>query len=218
MGAIHGVHYTSPSNMQILMQLAPMMLVISGILIFKEKVSRSQVLGMLTAFIGFTLFYGDQYQGGNTNNQSLLTGMAWVFCGALGWTLYAVLQKKLTEKHNPQELNLIIYGFPIFLLMPLTDLDVFVGLEINFWLVLIFLGINTLLAYGSLSEAFRYTDANKIGMIITLNPIITIFTMQLLGLADVQWIDHEKIGLFGLLGAFMVVSGAIIAVRKPKRA
>ena len=84
------------------------------------------------------------------------------------------------------------------------------------WLILLFLGVNTLLAYGFLAEAFKYLEANKVGIIITLNPMITIVAMLTLTYLEVSWIEPERISAWGILGALLVVSGAILAVRSAK--
>ena len=81
------------------------------------------------------------------------------------------------------------------------------------WLLLLFLGLNTLLAYGFLAEAFKYADANKIGIVITLNPIITIATMALLAGMEVNLVKPEILSTNGLVSAIVVISGAILAVK-----
>mgnify|MGYP000415364326 CR=1 FL=1 len=76
-----------------------------------------------------------------------------------------------------------------------------------------FLGLNTLLAYGFLAEAFKYADANKVGIVITLNPIITIATMALLAGMEVNLVKPEILSINGLISAIVVISGAILAVK-----
>jgi drug/metabolite transporter (DMT)-like permease len=83
---------------------------------------------------------------------------------------------------------------------------------------MIFLGLNTILAYGAIAEAFRFIPANKIGIILTINPIITIVTMGFLTSIGVSWIEPERISFYGFLGAALILIGvisAIIVQRKP---
>ena len=47
----------------------------------------------------------------------------------------------------------------------------------------------TLIAYGTLAEAFKYVQANKVSIIITLNPIITFGTIAILAALQVDWVD-----------------------------
>ena len=80
------------------------------------------------------------------------------------------------------------------------------------WLIVIFLGLNTLIAYGSLAFAFKYTEAYKVSIIVTLNPIITLITMAILSSLQVDWIKTETLDPISMIGAACVIGGAIIAV------
>jgi drug/metabolite transporter (DMT)-like permease len=121
------------------------------------------------------------------------------------------------KKWNPNHLNLIIYGFCSLAFLPFVEFSKFSFLNINDWLLLIFLGLNTLLAYGSLALAFKYTEANKVSVIITLNPIITFVVMMILGAYEVSWIDAENFSFLSLFGAGIVFTGAsLVIIRKRK--
>ncbi|PID89095.1 MAG: EamA family transporter, partial [Bacteroidia bacterium] len=169
LGYISGLHYTTPSTAQVVIQIGPILLTIAGILIFKEKVNRFQILGLLIAAIGLTLFYYNQLASfADTSTYNI--GFLWILTAAVSWVCYAILQKRLVRKHAPQVLNLFIYGIPALAFLPSTNFQEFQGLEIWQWLLLIFLGLNTLIAYGFLALAFKYTQAYKVSIIITLNP------------------------------------------------
>ena len=129
---------------------------------------------------------------------------------------YAAIQKVLVHKYNAQSLNLIIFLVPTLFLIPFVSFSDFVGLSFAVWALLAFLGLNTIIAYGALAEAFKYIDANKVGVIITVNPMITIAIMLILTALEVNWIAPEHISLWGILGAGLVVAGAILAVRSKK--
>ena len=85
------------------------------------------------------------------------------------------------------------------------------------WGVLIFLGVNTLLAYGSLGYALKYLEANKVSVIITLNPIITFSAMAILMALEVSWIVHENFTFVSIAGASLVISGAVFTVLKRRK-
>ena len=74
-----------------------------------------------------------------------------------------------------------------------------------------------MLAYGALAASFKYIEANKVSIIITLNPIITFVVMSILAVLEVSWILAEKITLPLIFGAGMVMSGAILAVKSSKK-
>ncbi|TDI65426.1 MAG: DMT family transporter [Bacteroidetes bacterium] len=217
-GYIKGLDLTSPSNAQVIIQLAPLLLVVVGLIIYKEKVSAHQIMGFLIALLGFGVFYQDQIGQllGSPDNYN--AGVTWVVGAALAWVLFASLQKGLVQKFHAQGLNLLIYLIPVVLLIPWVDFEVVVSLSLPLWALMIFLGLNTLLAYGAIAEAFRFLPANKVGIIVTINPIITIVTMGLLTSIGVSWIEPQRISLYGFLGAILILAGVITAIilqRKP---
>ena len=173
-GYIKGLDLTSPSNAQVIIQLAPLLLVAVGLFIYKEKVSVRQALGFVIALVGFGLFYRDQINQLLGSVDSYNVGVTWVIAAALAWTLFASLQKGLVQKLHAQGVNLLIYLVPVLILLPWVDFTSLVSMDWLLWAFMIFLGLNTLLAYGAIAEAFRFLPANKVGIIVTLNPLITI--------------------------------------------
>jgi drug/metabolite transporter (DMT)-like permease len=212
MGFANGINLTSPSNAQIFIQIGPITLAVVGILVFKERLSIRQSLGFMVAGGGLTLFYRDQISNLLGSEDVYITGVLWLILAALAWTGYASLQKKLVQKHHAQQLNLIIFGLPMIILIPFIDFGAFVDFSPWLWVLLIFLGVNTIVAYGCLAESFKYMEANKISVIITLNPIITFVTMSILGSMDLDWINAEVMTIFGVAGAILVIFGAIMVV------
>jgi drug/metabolite transporter (DMT)-like permease len=216
-GFANGIQLTSPGNAQIFIQIGPITLAIIGIVIFKERLSLRQFLGFVVAGSGLTFFYRDQLTNLLGSEEVYITGVLWLILAALAWTGYASLQKKLVQKYHAQQLNLIIFGLPIIILLPFVEFSSFANFTPGLWMLLIFLGINTIVAYGCLAEAFKYMEANKISVIITLNPIITFVAMTILGAMDLDWIDAEMITIFGVIGAMFVIFGAIMVVIPKKK-
>ncbi|MFY0654801.1 MAG: DMT family transporter [Cyclobacteriaceae bacterium] len=215
---ITGIEKTTASNGQVFIQIGPLLLAAAGVFVFKEKLSPLQIMGFILATCGFVFFFNEQlsnvisFEQGNYKFGSFL-----VIGSAVCWSLYAIIQKTLVRIHNPQSLNLIIFGMPLILLLPFIDYSVFYALSFNQWLIIAFLGLNTVLAYGGIAEAFRYMEANKVAIIITVNPIITIITMSILAFMEVTFIKPDIITPYGAAGAFLVILGAIFAVGKKSK-
>jgi drug/metabolite transporter (DMT)-like permease len=140
-----------------------------------------------------------------------------VIFAALCWVIYASLTKKLVRSWSAQQVNLVAYGFSAIAFLPFVNFRELPELLTWQWIFLIVLGINTLLAYGALAASFKYLEANKISIIITLNPIITLITMSFLAALEVSWISPGKMTLPAFLGAGLVLSGAILAVKPAKK-
>ena len=216
-GYMKGVEHAGPATAQILIQSAQVMLVIVGIFIFKEKLNRKQTIGFVIASIGFILFYNESIANISTDRETYDLGVAYTLFGAVIWVVYAAIQKKLVAKHSAQQLNMIIYLVPALMFVWFADFGLLASLSFEMWLLVIFLGLNTLIAYGSLAEAFKYLDAAKVSIIITLNPIITISTLTIMAFLEVTIIETTVISILGFVGAVLVVLGAILAVAKRRK-
>lgn len=216
LGFMLGIHYTTPSNAQLFIQFGPMLLALSGFLFFREKLSRLQMAGFAVALFGFAFFYGDQLLAFFEGKKQYNLGVLFTLSGAVAWTIYAVLQKILVKTYPAPTLNLFIFGFPCLIYLPFIDPAPIFQLSWQWWLLLLFLGANTLISYSTLAEALRYIEASKVSVIIFLNPIITFIIMGTLTYMSVDWITHEKFSPITILGALLVISGAYLVVRKKK--
>lgn len=212
MGYMLGIHYTTPSNAQLFIQSGPMLLATAGFVLFKESISRQQIIGFLLAIAGFTFFYSDQLHAFFENKGTYNTGILLTISGAIAWSVYAILQKKLVVKHSVDSLNLFLFALPAIIYFPFVKLEPLIHLHWSWWLLLVFLGLNTFVAYTSIANALKYLEANKVSIIIILNPMITFITMGILTAVDVSWVEHERFSLMTLLGAALVFSGAILVV------
>lgn len=212
-GFTNGVHHTSPNTAQIVIQFGPISLGLVGFIFFKEKINKTQMIGFAIAFIGLALFYYNQVSSIIGEEKEIFNiGFFWVIIAALAWLTYASLQKILVKNYDSQVLNLVIFGLPALIYTPFVSYDGFYDISASDWLLLIFLGANTLIAYGSISLAFKYADVNKVSVVITLNPIITFITMSILYKLNVSWIEAKSMDIYTWLGALMVIAGAVFVV------
>jgi drug/metabolite transporter (DMT)-like permease len=214
-GFIEGVHQTSPSIAQIFIQMGPVLLALSGFIFFREKLVLRQIVGFIFVAAGLILFYREQGSMITGNVNALRMGTLWVLTAAFTWAIYAVLLKVLVQRYPPMQLNLVIFGLPALLYLPFVEFSGFLHLTFTDWMIMIFLGLNTLVAYGTLSMAIQNIEANKVSVILILNPIITVALMGMLSSMDVTWIAHEHYTFFGILGAGIVLSGAILTILRP---
>ncbi|MFV0592831.1 MAG: DMT family transporter [Draconibacterium sp.] len=217
MGYMLGIHHTTPSNAQLFIQSGPIILATAGFVLFKEKVSRNQLLGFAIALAGFSFFYRDQLSAFFDSRGEYQTGILLTISGAVAWSVYAILQKKLVAVHPVDALNLFLFGFPAIAYIPFVNFHSLQHLNWMWWLLLVFLGLNTFIAYTCVANALKYTEANKVSIILILNPMITFITMGILTELNVSWVEHERFSLVTLAGIFLVFTGAILVVRKSKK-
>jgi drug/metabolite transporter (DMT)-like permease len=211
-GFISGIKYVSPSTSQVFIQVAPVSFALSGIIIFREQVKWKHIAGFILVLSGIGLFYSEQLRDIVANGEHFTRGMMLVLGGGLSWAAFATTQKSLLKKIGPNQLNLFIFGANALSLAPLVKFSQLGGMPAVNWYILVYLGLNTVLAYGSLAMAIKLTEATRVSVIITLNPIITFITMAILSHMQVSWIEPESFSLFSILGALCVLGGAIMVI------
>ena len=216
-GFMWGVQYTTPGNAQVAVQTGQVVLAIFGVVFFKEKLSLVQGLGFLLALIGFWIFYQQHLTALPANKSEYTKGMLLTVSAALTWAVYAAMQKKLIRQHPVTTLNLFIFGLPILLYLPFANFESLAHLSLGYWLLLIFLGANTLISYVCLSLALKYMEAGKVSVLLIMNPIITFVIMGVLTWLQVSWIAPEHFSVLSILGALLALSGAILVVRKKRK-
>lgn len=216
-GFMWGVQYTTPGNAQVAVQTGQVVLAIFGVVFFKEKLSLVQGFGFLLALIGFWIFYQQHLTALPANKSEYTKGMLLTVSAALTWAVYAAMQKKLIRQHPVTTLNLFIFGLPILLYFPFANFESLAHLSLGYWLLLIFLGANTLISYVCLSLALKYMEAGKVSVLLIMNPIITFVIMGVLTWLQVSWIAPEHFSVLSILGALLALSGAILVVRKKRK-
>ncbi len=209
---LRGVEVSSPSNAGILIQIAPVLLVFLGVVLFKERLNWRQGIGLAIAAVGFVLFYKDQSRqwGSEVYTEASITMVA----AAVLWAGYMVFQKKLSVAYEAPHLNLLVYGTAALVLIPVATWAEFNNPNFGSWALIAFLGVNTLLAYGCLAEAVNHIPLWLISVVITLNPFITLTVMHILPLVAPDWVAPEMIGLWGYIGACTAICGVVMVLRK----
>jgi drug/metabolite transporter (DMT)-like permease len=215
LGFMQGLAMTTPSVAQILIQTGPLLLAVAGVVLFGERLGPAQVVGGLLALLGFGVFYADQQGAAVVPGAVLLDGVGFLLLGAVAWATYAVLQKRVVARGlGPQRLNLVLYALPTLALFGPAELGSLAALDAVGWAIMVFLGANTLLAYGALGEALKRLPAYQVSLIITANPLITLGVMELLRRSDPPWLPADRVGPTGLAGALLVLLGLAAVLRR----
>ena len=211
-GFMQGVHYTSPANAQIFIQLGPLLLALSGIFIFKEKLSSKQLLGLIFCVIGFGLFFMDRMDKVGDNHSVFFLGLAWVVGAAVIWAVFASLQKHLLTIWDSTQINIYIYLVATILYSPFVDWGKISALPLSIHALYVFLGLNTILAYGCLSVALRNLPATQVSPILIMNPLLTLVFILIIDHMEWGFIPADPIGWSGYLGALLAVLGVVYVI------
>jgi len=205
-----GLARTSPGNAQLIIQLAPLLMALGGIFVFRERFSPLQWLGLLVVFGGLLLFFRDQLLGGMRDAPGYVLGALLIVIAAVVWAAYALAQKQLLNRLSSQAILFFIYACASVVLLPTASPASLLQLDAVHWLALGYCALNTLAAYGAFAEALAHWEASRVSVVLALTPLLTVACV---GLAHWLWpetIAAERIGWVGWMGALMVVSGSAL--------
>ena len=202
-----GVRDTSPANAQLLIQLAPLLMALGGILVFGERFGRAQWLGMALLAIGLWLFFDDQRQRSMSADYG--TGSAWVILAAVVWAVYALLQKQLLMRLSAMQIMCAIYVLAALALTPFAQPRALLALDPLHVALVLYCAANTIAAYGAFAEALAHWEASRVSAILALTPLLCIATIAMAHALWPQLVAAERIGSIGYLGAGLVIVGSL---------
>ncbi|MEM7555164.1 MAG: DMT family transporter [Cyanobacteria bacterium P01_A01_bin.84] len=207
---LKGLSLTSPGSAQVFIQLAPFIMGLGGLFVFKERYSIRQWVGVSVLIVGFCLFFHEKIFNLVLLPNNYFLGIVLIVIAAISWAIYALAQKQLLHSLSSSQIMLIIYGGCAFLFMPFMVGETFFTLSYFHLGVLSFCALNTLIAYGAFAEALEHWEASKVSAILSSTPIVTLSSVALVSTIFPRLISGENLNFIGVLGATFVVSGSII--------
>ncbi|ACV26135.1 DMT family transporter [Kangiella koreensis] len=216
---LFGVNLITPSSAQVMIQTAPMFMLLGGLLIFKESFNKQQWLGFACFVIGLILFFNLRFQEiFEQITGDYAVGLGWMFLAAIVWAAYALAQKQLLNNYRSDQVMFMIYLACIPLLSPWSSPGQALELDTAGWWLLIFCCLNTLIAYGAFAEALAHWEASRVSAILAITPLVTIASMKVLEYFYPDTLLSEPINLFSIAGALLVVIGSMITALSGRKA
>ncbi|HEN3467436.1 TPA: DMT family transporter [Yersinia enterocolitica] len=205
------LQYLSPTTSQVIGQLSPVGMMVASVLILKERMRITQVIGAVMLICGLLLFFNISLHELFTRMTDYTLGVALGVCAAVVWVSYGVAQKVLLRRMASQQILLLLYTLCAIALFPLAKPAVI--FQLNGWqfACLLFCGVNTLVGYGALAEAMARWQAAQVSALVTLTPLFTLFFSILLALAWPDMFAAPSLNFVGYVGAFVVVAGAMFS-------
>ncbi|MDG6894698.1 DMT family transporter [Volucribacter amazonae] len=202
------LRYIPPVTSQILSPLSSFMMLLAGVVLFKERLSSYQKTGLLCLVIGLAIFFNDKLENFLTFDL-YFQGILLAICASALWVTYAISQKLLQHKLEAQQTLLIIYLGCTLFFTPVADIGQIRALNNVQLGYLFFCCINTLLAYGCYAEALNRWEVSKVSALITQIPVFTIlFANGLFYLFPNHFADQQVNGL-SYVGAAIVILGSL---------
>jgi drug/metabolite transporter (DMT)-like permease len=206
---VMGLKATSPSHAEVLIQLAGVFLSMGGLLIFKERYTRYQWIGVGILLTGFIGFFSEQLKVLATDSDRYINGSLMLIVAGITWAIYALIQKQLLTRLDSTHIMWVIYGACGLLFWTVAKPQTLLQLNAIEWSALIFCGLNTVIAYGAFAESLQHWEASRVSAILALAPIFTIVSMSLMAWLAPGLVTPEHLTALGLVGAILVVAGSM---------
>jgi drug/metabolite transporter (DMT)-like permease len=206
-----GVQHTTPGNAQLIIQLAPLLMALGGIFVFRESYRPGQWLGLGIISLGLGLFFRDQSAHSLLGSRQYALGSALVVIAAVVWAAYALIQKQLLTRLSSPAILLFIYILASVLLLPLAQPTHLLHLDARTWWLLAYCALNTLVAYGAFAEALVHWQASRVSTILAATPLMSLAVIAMVHAIWPMTVAPERVSMLGYVGAILVVAGSAMS-------
>lgn len=208
---LSSLSYLNPESAQVLIQLAPFILLFGSIFFFGEKFGRLEWLGVVLLLLGFALFFNNRLDDIFSSVNDYSIGIIFMVLASLSWGVYGLLQKTLLNAMDSVQLTSLMYiGGTVLLLPFISPMTIFDLDALQLW-ALVFCSLNILVAYGAFTEALQVWEAAKVSAVITLAPLCTILSMEIVVRYWPQTFPDSELNMLAYVGAIIVVMGSMLA-------
>ncbi|MBO1582862.1 DMT family transporter [Bacillus sp. XF8] len=186
--------------------LAPVIVLLLGSVIFKEKLTKMGLVFFFVCFLG-TLLVGGIHQHA-TLAGFLSTGVLWAFEAAFFYALTSITGKGI-QMLSPLLTTVIQTSLGVLLLIPLVDWSNFIHLTIENWFYILVTGfIHTGFVFYLFFSSLRELRAQTVAILVFIDPVIAI-------LLDVSILNYRP-DVYQLLGIFLVFVGISYSPKKER--
>ena len=207
-----GLKLSTAYNGSLLINSQPIFTTLLAPLIIKEDFSLVRILGALAGGVGVYFIVAGGLGPGDILTHVYFRGNLILLGGALSISIYSILLKRYVIKYGgfiPTFLTML--SGTVFLLataLLLSGSDVFQGITLKSWPLLIYIGmVGTALVYPLFNLALK---ANGVIRAVGFKLLIPVF-----GIALSVFLLGERPGLFTYIGAVIVIASVYLIQRLP---
>ncbi len=205
------LHYIPAETAQMLIQMAPFLMLIGSVVFMKESFSRGQMVGSFVLITGLLLFFNQQYiDRSSISNDDFLLGFLIMFGAAITWAAYAIMQKDMLRHYSSNQIMWCIYLLSAMFFLPLASPEKISTLDTTALLLLLFCCANTLIAYGTFAKSLEYLPTAKVSATLAVTPLLTVLFATI---AEQLWpasFQAQHLNLLAYIGAGLVVMGSML--------
>ena len=206
---VTGLQWTTASNTGWIIGMTPVFMAILSFIVFKEKMSSLQILGITIAFAGLLLLVSKGHFSSLDFIQN--KGDLLIIGSSITWSIYSMVNKKITFHYSPIMTTLYMFMFVAIIISPFTintgNINAVMHLSASGWISILFLGIFCSgAAYAIWAQALSEMSASRVGAFLYLEPFVTLFGAWLL--------LSEHITALTILSGLVIIGGVILVNRK----
>jgi drug/metabolite transporter (DMT)-like permease len=201
--------HTTPSVTQVVIQLAPLLLLVGGAFVFSEKFAKLQWIGFIVLGAGLLLFFNDRLPELARPTEGVGLGVMLLVCAAVCWAIYGLAQKQLLGHFTAHQVLWMIYVGATVVILPAAAPAEILNLDGKQLGMLAFCCANTIAAYGTFGEALYHWDLSRVGAVIATAPLFTIGAMWAIEHSGLALIAAEGLNGLAVAGALAVVAGSM---------
>jgi drug/metabolite transporter (DMT)-like permease len=203
---IKGIELGGPVTAAVTIQIGPPVLAIAGVMIFKEYLSRAQVVGVCVAFLGYLLFFHARLSVAEAAKFHV-DAVLYVVVAALAWVGFCIGQKVTGRHVSTKCFNLMTFFVASLFLLVTTSIPGRETLLTWSFSALVYLSFSTFFAYWALGEAIRLLPISIVSFFVTVNPFITILVVEALRCFGNEFYEPQPLTLYGYIGTAMALLG-----------
>lgn len=202
-----GLKYSIPAHSAIIVAFDPILILVLARAMGIETLSAGKIGGMALALAGILLL---EFEQGRHTHSPLLMGDLITLGGAIGFSIYAVLAKRVTADYDAVALNTFNCAGGAIVFLPVA---VHQAIRLDWravawqgWAGMLYMAIfSSVAAYLIFYWALRHMDPSRVAVINYLQPVIVIL------LASAVLAEHPSSHL--LTGTALVLAGVYLAER-----
>ncbi|MEZ5000671.1 MAG: DMT family transporter [Bacteroidales bacterium] len=200
-----GLDRTTPINASLLMLLNPVLAIVFGALILRERLSGRRITGVIIGMAGTALLIlgrDDFVVGGGS-----VIGDVLILLTAASWALFLVMMKRMTDKYNNYTVMKWIFLFGLFpnVTIGFSQLSQvsFVALPTIIILAFIYVTVfTTFVGYNMNIYGLKYVSPTVVSTYVYLQPVIAVAVSIALG--------QDSLNALKVLSAILVFAGVYL--------
>ncbi|OGG05747.1 hypothetical protein A3D05_00900 [Candidatus Gottesmanbacteria bacterium RIFCSPHIGHO2_02_FULL_40_24] len=206
-----GIEFTSASVSQLIYAAMPVLTILSGLILFNQKFSKTRVTGVVIGLLGIVfIIFRSAVEMGETITGSL-SGNLLITIAMLSWLTYVLRSKKLSAYFRPVEIGSVSVTVGLIISILLLAIRLLINqtvpaLSLPLLLGALYMGVlGTFITYILLQYAIKILSPLTVNLTAYIQPIITTFLAVII-LGEKLTVNFIIGSLFVFMGIFLTVT------------